>query len=152
MSPGRNEHSATLHCGISAGAFLSPNHRGKEMNRVQTVAWRNDNDRFEVGQKIRDRRLELGLSQDELANRIGTSRNYISRHENGQHDMSICTLFQYAEALESNPQLLCPDRFKQNHISERFLPIIKTLSQLSDESLRTIQAMAERLQQLETRT
>ncbi len=118
---------------------------------MQSITWRNDNDRYEVGQKIRKRRLELGLSQDELADRIGTSRNYISRHENGQHDMSICTLFQYAAALEANPTMLCPDRFRQEALPEMLSPIMQTLSHLSEESLRTILVMAERLQQLESK-
>ena len=116
---------------------------------MQTVIWRNDNDPAEIGQKIRDRRQELGLSQDELADRIGTSRNYVSRHENGKHDMSACTLFQYAEALETDPLMLSPDRFKKEPEAERLQPLIKILTLLSDDSLRTIQAMAERLQQLE---
>lgn len=118
---------------------------------MQDITWRNDNDRYEVGQKIRERRQELGLSQDELADRIGTSRNYISRHENGKNDMSISTLFQYAAALETDPTVLCPDRFKQEAIPEMLMPVMKALSHLSEESLRTILIMAERLQQLESR-
>ncbi len=118
---------------------------------MQAITWRNENDRYEIGQKIRERRQELGLSQDELADRIGTSRNYISRHENGQHDMSACTLFQYAAALEIEPGALCPDRFRQEALPDMLSPIMQTLSHLSEESLRTILVMAERLKQLESK-
>lgn len=38
----------------------------------------------EFGQKVRDRRLEEGLSQEKLAQLVGISRNYLSQIERGQ--------------------------------------------------------------------
>lgn len=38
----------------------------------------------EFGQKVRDRRIKEGLSQQELADKIGISRNYLSQIERGQ--------------------------------------------------------------------
>lgn len=35
------------------------------------------------GNIVRDRRLELGLSQNELASRVGMSRQWMVRFENG---------------------------------------------------------------------
>ena len=46
------------------------------------------------------RRSELGLSQRELAERMGTSHSAISRIESGQHQTSVETLKRLAEALE----------------------------------------------------
>lgn len=37
----------------------------------------------EFAQKVRDRRIKEGLSQQELADRIGISRNYLSQIERG---------------------------------------------------------------------
>ena len=38
----------------------------------------------EFAQKVRDRRLQEGLSQEELARKVGISRNYLSQIERGQ--------------------------------------------------------------------
>ena len=46
------------------------------------------------------RRAELGLTQEKLAERMGTSHSAISRIESGQHRTSVATLERLAEALE----------------------------------------------------
>jgi ribosome-binding protein aMBF1 (putative translation factor) len=46
------------------------------------------------------KRTELGLSQEELAERMGTTASVISRLESGQHSVTIKTLQRIAAALE----------------------------------------------------
>jgi ribosome-binding protein aMBF1 (putative translation factor) len=46
------------------------------------------------------RRMELGLTQEDLAKRMGTSHSAISRIESGQHATSVQTLQRLAAALE----------------------------------------------------
>lgn len=46
------------------------------------------------------RRAELGLTQEQLAERMGTSHSAISRIESGQHRTSVATLERLAHALE----------------------------------------------------
>ena len=46
------------------------------------------------------RRAELGLTQEQLAVRMGTSHSAISRIESGQHRTSVATLERLAQALE----------------------------------------------------
>lgn len=46
------------------------------------------------------KRTELGLSQEELAERMGTTASVISRLESGQHSATIKTLQRIAAALE----------------------------------------------------
>jgi ribosome-binding protein aMBF1 (putative translation factor) len=46
------------------------------------------------------RRMELGLTQEDLAKRMGTSHSAISRIESGQHSTSVQTLQRLAAALE----------------------------------------------------
>ncbi len=118
---------------------------------MQMPVERNENDAYEIGQKIRIRREALGLSQDDLADRMGTNRNMVSRHENGKNEMSICTLIQYAEALQTTPQQLYPDRLKQDTESERLAPISRILTQLSDSSLQILCSLAEHLRSQESR-
>ena len=46
------------------------------------------------------RRAELGLTQEQLAQRMWTSHSAISRTESGQHRTSVATLERLAQALE----------------------------------------------------
>ncbi len=46
------------------------------------------------------RRVELNLTQEQLAERMGTSHSAISRIESGQHGTSVRTLQRLAAALE----------------------------------------------------
>jgi transcriptional regulator with XRE-family HTH domain len=48
------------------------------------------------------RRGQLGLSQAELAERMGTSHSAISRIESGQHPTTVQTLRRLADALETH--------------------------------------------------
>lgn len=53
-----------------------------------------------VGMRIRERRLALGLSQDELAHRMGyRSRNAVSNVETEKEDLTTARVSKYAAAL-----------------------------------------------------
>jgi transcriptional regulator with XRE-family HTH domain len=52
-----------------------------------------------MAKRIRELRDKRGLSQRELAERSGVSREYIARIELGQHDPTISTLERLAAAL-----------------------------------------------------
>jgi transcriptional regulator with XRE-family HTH domain len=52
-----------------------------------------------VGENIRRYRREKGLSQQEMANRMGVDRAYISGLELGQRNPTIITLWHAAQAL-----------------------------------------------------
>jgi transcriptional regulator with XRE-family HTH domain len=54
-----------------------------------------------LGDKVRSRREQLGLSQVELADRIGTTQPRISQIERGATmQLSVLMLFRIAEALD----------------------------------------------------
>lgn len=52
------------------------------------------------GNALRKRRTELGLSQESLAFRCGSHRNYIGEIERGEKSPSLHIVFSIAEALE----------------------------------------------------
>jgi transcriptional regulator with XRE-family HTH domain len=54
----------------------------------------------EFAKLILIRRTELGLNQEALAKRMGTSHSVISRLESGRHNFSMTTLRRLAEALD----------------------------------------------------
>ena len=52
---------------------------------------------IQIGKLIREVRLKAGLTQQELALRSGTTRNYISRIENDRSDVELGTLRKIIE-------------------------------------------------------
>lgn len=59
---------------------------------------------MKMGEKIKQRRLEIGFSVDEIANRLGKNRATVYRYENGNiKDLPIDVLVPLAEILETTP-------------------------------------------------
>jgi transcriptional regulator with XRE-family HTH domain len=52
-----------------------------------------------VGRRVRQLRLERGLSQMELAERSDVHRTYVSSLESGQRNVSVNLLFRLADGL-----------------------------------------------------
>ena len=55
------------------------------------------NQRYQIGSIIREARIKAGLTQEELAKRSGTTKNYISRIENNRSDLEVGTLIKIIE-------------------------------------------------------
>lgn len=51
------------------------------------------------GEVLRERRKELGITQKELAERVGRDRTYINRIEKGETDLQLSSFIRIAEAL-----------------------------------------------------
>jgi len=59
-----------------------------------------------LGQKIREKRLELGISQEQLANDCGLHRTYIGSVERGERNISLQNIASIAKALSITPSQL----------------------------------------------
>ena len=55
---------------------------------------------------VRRRRLELALSQEELAERAGVHRTYVGMLERSEKNVTIYNIERIARALELNPEML----------------------------------------------
>ena len=49
---------------------------------------------FVISETLKDARREANMTQEELASRIGTTKNYISRIENDASDIRLTTLMR----------------------------------------------------------
>ena len=58
-----------------------------------------ESDAFCLAEILKDERLKAGLTQQQLAERIGTKKTYISRLENGKTDIQLSTLYRIFEGL-----------------------------------------------------
>lgn len=60
---------------------------------------------FRIGVMLKQARLEAGLTQDEIANAIGTRKTAISRLENHVQDVKLSTVEKYAKALGKHVEI-----------------------------------------------
>jgi predicted transcriptional regulator len=54
-----------------------------------------------LAEELVERRVSLGLSQTEVAARMGTSQSAVARLETGQADVRLSTLERYAAAVDN---------------------------------------------------
>jgi DNA-binding XRE family transcriptional regulator len=52
---------------------------------------------FKVGAMILEARLEKGMTQEQLANKVGTTKSYISKIENNTKEVRLTTLQKIIE-------------------------------------------------------
>ena len=63
---------------------------------------RSDSTR-QFGQRVRDRRKALDLSQEALAERVGVHRTYVGSLERGERNVSLINILKLAAALGVDP-------------------------------------------------
>jgi DNA-binding XRE family transcriptional regulator len=52
---------------------------------------------FAIGEILRDARKEAHMTQEQLAQKTGTRKSFISRIENGHSDIQLSTLYRLVE-------------------------------------------------------
>ena len=74
-----------------------------------------------IGEKIRQRRKELGLTAEELGHMIGVQRAAVTKYEKGYIDLKAGQVKAIAEALQISPVLLLSDSDQEITPEERYL-------------------------------
>ncbi len=67
--------------------------RGTEKRDQLEAGYEN----FKIGALLHEARLEKGLTQEELADKVGTTKSYISKIENNIKEVRISTLQKIVE-------------------------------------------------------
>lgn len=62
--------------------------------------------RVQLGEAIRKKRLQLGLSQERLAEKAGLHWTYIGGIERGERNVSLLNIVKIARALGATPSRL----------------------------------------------
>lgn len=107
-------------------------------------------DQIEVGKHIREARLKMKLTQEELAELVGIDKNTVYRYETAQGgNMSIDTFFRFATALEKTPNELAPSRFSKED-PEVFALVQEIAQQHDKKSLANLIQILESLSNLST--
>lgn len=72
--------------------------RPNTLSRLGEVHMR-DNIKIYFGRRVREERLQNGLSQEELASRAGVHRTYIGMIERGEKNITLVNIEKIADAL-----------------------------------------------------
>ena len=109
----------------------------------------NDINYSEIGNKIKQKRRELGYSQEELAEICGISASYIGHIERGSKKMSIPIAVSIAHALQLSLDyfLDASDEANDTLLSVQSLLKQGTPSQ-ADTLLKTIKILSENINKL----
>lgn len=73
----------------------------------------------ELGDRARARRMELGISQMELASRIDLHFTFVSEVERGMRNLSLSSLLRLAQGLEVDPGDLVDGLVWEDRIKSR---------------------------------
>lgn len=65
---------------------------------------------FSIGSRIRKRRLDLRMSQSELADKMNTTQAEVSNVENGKANYTITTLDSICAALDLSAKVYKPKK------------------------------------------
>jgi y4mF family transcriptional regulator len=84
-----------------------------------------------VGERIRGRRAELGWTQDQLAQKAGISKSFLSDLENGKRSVGANNLLDIARALGVSLDFLMTGEASQDQKSE--VPIPASLARFAAE-------------------
>jgi DNA-binding XRE family transcriptional regulator len=76
-----------------------------------------------IAAHLRERRFELELTQEEVADAAGTSHTAISRLENGTHMPQLGTLRRIAAVLDEE-LLLCFQRVEDGEVEREFAAVL----------------------------
>ena len=62
--------------------------------RPKREQWEQQFEAFRLGVLLEEARTKLGMTQEELADKCGTNKSYISRIENNSSDIRLSTLMR----------------------------------------------------------
>ena len=128
-----------------------------ELEQTQTEATLTATDvDSRVGDRIRRRRILMGLTQDQLGEALGISYQQIQKYETGANRVSVGRLYLIAQKLGVNPGWFFDgtlsdasrDDIGELGSSRLLMDFVRNLSRTEDERLRTaiaalVRAMAD---------
>ena len=112
---------------------------------------------MKIGDRIKQRRMELDWSQRELANKMGYNHSTITRIETGKIDISQSRVIQFSEVLGVSIAYLMgwEEEQKKNDIQadiilkmrtdSDFMSVVETLYKLDKDKLQSINQMLNTL-------
>jgi transcriptional regulator with XRE-family HTH domain len=76
-----------------------------------------------VGERIKQRRLEIGWTQDQLCTKAGLSKSFLSELENGKRNVSASNLLDIARTLNVSLDYLMTGKGSEEQPTEVTIPL-----------------------------
>ena len=92
----------------------------------------------EMGQRIRTRRKELQIKQNDLAERISVSNNHMSSIENGREKPSMDKFLLICKELSVTPDYLILGQMHANDIPQNIADALRLCDKKDVETIRQI--------------
>ena len=90
-----------------------------------------------IGENIRAKRKERGLSQEGLAKAVGLKRPSISNIEKGRQNILLHTFCDIVDTLDSSPNELLPERIRSGpHPMPDLTPYTKVVREFLEAALK----------------
>ena len=88
--------------------------------------------KYEIGSRIRKHRKEVGLTQEQLADKIGVTKSRISNWEQGINRPDADILAALCKALKVSPSILLDVHLTDDELNEHEKKVIKAYRQKPD--------------------
>ena len=95
---------------------------------------------YQFGQRMKQKRKEMHLTQSKLAELLGISNNHVSSIENGREKPSIDLLYKICDMINTTPDYLLLGSTRLNNVSKN---IIDSLKLCSNEDLDIINEIVQ---------
>ena len=89
-----------------------------------------------IGKRIRERRLKLNLTLENLAEKTDLTQNFIGNIERGNDNPSLETLIKIANALAVNTDFLCQDCIDNAEAKEYDYHIKEVINRMAEMSVK----------------
>ena len=96
-----------------------------------------DNINLEIGKRIYERRKQLGITQEYLAELADTTPQAISNYERGERELKVTTILKISSALKITTDYLLTGEINTFSVNNDF-------SNVSDKNVRLINEVVER--------
>src|SRR6516165_9116978 len=114
---------------INTSSSCQPSHKWLLCSQLQPLQTQGNTTEMNIGQTIRNYRLQKGMSQGDIEKRTGLLRCYLSRVENGHTIPSLDTLAKIAMAIDVPLAEFFSDRNNGDKSA-------KSVPQLAEEEVR----------------
>lgn len=105
------------------------------------ISVNNEREFMSVGERIKNRRIELGISQTQLAKKASLTSASISQFESGSRKPSFDVISKLALALEINTDYLLGNNYKKEilvTIEPEYAEMISIIKELSEENKKLL--------------
>ncbi len=91
-------------------------------------------DQNEFGKRVKEMRIRAGMTQGQLAERLGITREHIGRIERGRYGCSIDLLLELSVTLDATTDYLLTGRQQDNENKrEQLLSIVSQLTDIAQK-------------------